>query len=183
MLYFSRPSKKCVKVQVHSVVSNSLQPPGLYSPWNSLRQNSGMDSLSLLQGIFPIQGSNQGLPHCRQTLYQLSHREALKKRNVYKEINNSSICVCVCVQTLFCVQLFASPWTVAHQAPLFMCLSGQEYWSCFSYPPPADLLNKGLNPYFLSESLALAGRFFYYLVQLLPKKLKLNHSMKTYNTF
>ena len=107
MLYFSRPSKKCVKVQVHSVVSNSLQPPGLYSPWNSLRQNSGMDSLSLLQGIFPIQGSNQGLPHCRQTLYQLSHREALKKRNVYKEINNSSICVCVCVcsDTILCPTL------------------------------------------------------------------------------
>ena len=33
-----------------------------------------MGSLSLLQGIFPIQGSNPGLPHCRRILYQLSHK-------------------------------------------------------------------------------------------------------------
>ena len=35
---------------------------------------TGMGSLSLLQGIFPTQGSNPGLPHCRQILYQLSHK-------------------------------------------------------------------------------------------------------------
>ena len=56
-----------------SVVSNSLWPHGLYSPWNSLGQNSGVDSLSLLQMIFPNQGLNPGLPHCRWILYQLSH--------------------------------------------------------------------------------------------------------------
>ena len=58
----------------HSVVSDSLRPHGLYSPWNSLGQNTGVGSLSLLQGIFPIQGSSPGLPHCRQILYQLSHK-------------------------------------------------------------------------------------------------------------
>ena len=58
-------------------MSNSLQPHGLYSPWNSLGQNTGVGSLSLLQGIFPTQGSNPGLPHCRQILYQLTTREAL----------------------------------------------------------------------------------------------------------
>ena len=42
--------------------------------WNSPGQNIGVGSLSLLQGIFPTQGSNPGLPHCRQTLYQLSHQ-------------------------------------------------------------------------------------------------------------
>ena len=41
---------------------------GLYSPWNSLGQNTGVGSLSLLQGIFPTQGSNPGLLHCRQSL-------------------------------------------------------------------------------------------------------------------
>ena len=41
-----------------SVVFNSLQPHGLYSPWNSLGQNTGVSSCSLLQGIFPTQGSN-----------------------------------------------------------------------------------------------------------------------------
>ena len=56
----------------HSVMSDSLRPHGLYSPWNSPGQNTGVGSLSLLQGIFPTQGSNPGLPHCRQILYQLS---------------------------------------------------------------------------------------------------------------
>ena len=43
-------------------------------PWNSLGQDMGVGSLSLLQGIFPTQGSNPGLLHCRQILYQLSHK-------------------------------------------------------------------------------------------------------------
>ena len=57
-----------------SVISNSLGPQGLYSPWNSPGKNAGVGSLSLLQGIFPTQGSNPGLPHCRWILYQLSHQ-------------------------------------------------------------------------------------------------------------
>jgi len=58
----------------HSVLSNSLRPHGLYSPWNSPGQNTGVGSLSLLQGIFPTQGSNPGLPHCKRILYQLNHK-------------------------------------------------------------------------------------------------------------
>ena len=58
----------------HSVLSDSLQPHGLYSPWNSPGQNTGVGSLSLLQGILPTQGSNPGLPHHRRILYQLSHK-------------------------------------------------------------------------------------------------------------
>ena len=57
-----------------SVVSDSLRPRGLYSQWNSPGQNTGVGSLSLLQRIFPTQGSNPGLPHCRQILYQLGHK-------------------------------------------------------------------------------------------------------------
>ena len=52
----------------------ALQPHGLYSPWNSPGQNTGVGSHSLLQGIFTTQGSNPGLSHCRQILYQLSHK-------------------------------------------------------------------------------------------------------------
>ena len=55
-----------------SVLSDSLRPHRLYSPWNSPGQDTGVGSLSLLQGIFPTQGSNPGLPHCRQIFYQLS---------------------------------------------------------------------------------------------------------------
>ena len=57
-----------------SVMSNSLRPHGCYRPRNSPGQNTGVGSLSLLQGIFPTQGSNPGLPHCRRILYQLSHK-------------------------------------------------------------------------------------------------------------
>ena len=63
-------------------MSNSLQPHGLYSPWNSPGQNTGVGSLSLLQGIFPTQGLNSGLLHCRRILYQLSHK-VLKKMQQY----------------------------------------------------------------------------------------------------
>ena len=43
--------------------------------------------------------------------------------------------VCMCAQSLRCVHLFETPWTVAHQAPLSMGFSRQEYWSGlpFSY--------------------------------------------------
>ena len=53
---------------------DSLRPHGLYKPWNSSGQNTAVGSLSLLQGIFPIQGLNPGLPHCRRIPYQLSHQ-------------------------------------------------------------------------------------------------------------
>ena len=56
------------------VLSNSLWPHGLYSPWNSPGQNTGVGSHTLLQGIFPTQGSNPGPPHCRQIPYQLSRQ-------------------------------------------------------------------------------------------------------------
>ena len=58
----------------HSVVSDSLRPRELYSSWNSPGQNTGVGSLCILQRIFPTQGLNPGLPHCRQILYQLSHQ-------------------------------------------------------------------------------------------------------------
>ena len=60
-----------------SVLLDSLRLHGLYSSWNSPGQNIGVGNHSLLQGIFPTQGSNQGIPHCRQMPYQLSHRGSL----------------------------------------------------------------------------------------------------------
>ena len=56
-----------------SVMSDSLLLHGL---WNSPGQNTGVGSLSLLQGIFTTQGPNRGLPHCGQILYQLSHKRS-----------------------------------------------------------------------------------------------------------
>ena len=59
-----------------SVLSDSLWHYGLYSSWNSLSQNTGVGSLLLLQWILPTQGSNPGLPLCRQILYRLSCKES-----------------------------------------------------------------------------------------------------------
>ena len=60
MLLYSKPTQHCEISESHSVMSDSLRPHGLYSTWNSLGQNIGMCSQSLLQGIFPNQGSNPG---------------------------------------------------------------------------------------------------------------------------
>ena len=60
-----------------SVVSDSAIPwtvaARLLCPWNSSGKNTGVGYHSLLQRIFPTQGSNLGLLHCRQILYRLSH--------------------------------------------------------------------------------------------------------------
>ena len=71
----------------HSVMSDSLQPHGLYSPWNFPDQNTGVGSPSLLQGIFPTQGSNWGLLHCRWILYQLSYQGRCYKYLLEKWMN------------------------------------------------------------------------------------------------
>ena len=57
-----------------SVISDFLRLHGLHSPWDSPGQNTGVGSLSLFQGIFPTQGLNPGLGHCRWILYQLSQK-------------------------------------------------------------------------------------------------------------
>ena len=57
-------------------MSDSLRPHGV---WNSPGQNTGVGSLSLLQGIFPTQELNQGLLHCGWILYQLSYQGSLRE--------------------------------------------------------------------------------------------------------
>ena len=67
---------------------------------------------------------------------------------------------CICVLNCFsCVWLFATLWTVAHQAPLPMGFSRQEYWSALPFPPPGDLSDPRIEPASVTSP-ALAGRFF-----------------------
>ena len=69
-------------------------------------------------------------------------------------------CVCVLSQ----VQLFATPWTVARQAPLSIGSPGQEYWSGLPFPSPGDLPIQGLNPGLLrwqTGSLPLSPREYH----------------------
>ena len=124
----------CMCVCVCVCVWNSLsciwllRPHGLYSPWNSPGQNTRVGSLSILQGIFPNQGLNPGLPHCRRILYQLSHKGSprilewvtypfSRGSSLPKELNRGLLhcrefftswatreeCVCVCVYVCVCV--------------------------------------------------------------------------------
>ena len=60
-----------------SLQPHGLQPSRLFYPWDSPGKNTEVGCHFLLQGIFPTQGSNLGLPHCRKTLYRLSHQEDL----------------------------------------------------------------------------------------------------------
>ena len=70
--------------------------------------------------------------------------------------------VCLCVYThtrahsVSHVQLFGTLWTVAHQAPMSMEFSRQEYWSRLPFPTPGDLPNPGIQPASLGSP-ALAG--------------------------
>ena len=57
------------------------------------------------------------------------------------------------------VRLFATPWTIAHWAPLSMGFPRQEYWSGLPFPLPGDLLDPGIEPG-SPASPALAGGFF-----------------------
>ena len=63
------------------------------------------------------------------------------------------------VKSLSRVRLFVTPWTVAHQAPLSMGFSRQEYWSGLPFPSPGDLPDPGIEPVSLM-SIALVGGFF-----------------------
>ena len=124
---------------------DSLWLHGLYSPWNSVGHNTGVGSLSLLQGIFPTQESNQGLLHCRQILYQLSQKGSLRilewvaypfssgssqPRNQTRIscIAGESLPIELSVQfssvySLSRVRLFATPWITARQASLSITIS------------------------------------------------------------
>ena len=64
--------------------------------------------------------------------------------------------VVVVVQSLSCVQLFLTSWTIAHQAPLSMGFPRQEYWSELAFSSPVSLYDSGIEP----ESSTFAGRFF-----------------------
>ena len=149
------PCDFCVS---YSVVSDSLPSHGLYPtrllcPWNSPGKNTGVGCCSLLQEINP--GIKPGSPTLQadSLLYEPPGKYdnigpiALDKWQYY---NNAFLRIMyVSAQLLNLVQLFqvfATPGTVAHQAPLSMGFSTQEYWSGLPFPSPGDLPNPGIKP-------------------------------------
>ena len=114
-------------------MSNSLQPHGLYSTWNSPGQNTGVGSLSFPHEIFPTQGLNPGLPHCRQILHQLNHFALqLKVKQCKLAMKWSEVKV---IQSW----LFVTPQTIQS-----MGFSRPEYWSGYPFPSPGDLPSPGI---------------------------------------
>ena len=67
-----------------------LQPTRLLCPWDFPGNSTGVDCHFLLQGIFPTQGSNPGLPHCRQTLYRLSHQGSPMPGNAHSKVKEEA---------------------------------------------------------------------------------------------
>ena len=78
------------------------------------------------------------------------------KKFVYPRKYSVYVCMLSCFS---CVRLCATPWTVAHQAPLSMGFSWQEYWSGLPCPPPGDLPDPGIKPVSVMSP-AFAGGFF-----------------------
>ena len=95
----------------------------LYSPWNSPGKNTGMGTLSLLQGIFPTQGSNLGLLHCRRILYLLSQQGANFKCSLSKNETRPGASV---LQLLLVL--------LAKCCPIFHPLSQGGFSLCFFSP-------------------------------------------------
>ena len=114
-------------------------PPGSSrqgEAWNFPSKNTAVGCHFLFQGILPTQGSN---PHLLCLLHwqvdfflPLSHMGSRQGGEL------------VCAQSFSHVWLFVTPWTVAHQAPLSMEFSGQEYWNGLLFPTPGDLPDSGI---------------------------------------
>ena len=126
-----------------SVVSDSLRPCGLFSPWNSPGQNTGVDSCSLLQGIFPTQGSNPGLLRGRQILYQLSHQgspEILEwiaypfSRGSSRPRNRTRVS-CIAGRSFTSWATRKVPWLGMKPGPQALGVQSLDHWTTGEVPP------------------------------------------------
>ena len=129
-----------------SAISDSLQPHGLQTarllcPCRFFRQEYWNGFPCLLQGIFPTQGSNPVLPHCRQLFYLLSHQVSPMSHQGNANQNHNEI-------PLHSHQ--DGKETKVTQLCLTLCdpmeFSRPEYWSGQPFPSPGDLPNPGIEP-------------------------------------
>ena len=118
-----------------------LLPARPLCPRNSPGKNTGVDIHALLQGIFPTQGSNPGLPHCRQILSHQGSPLILEwvahpfSRGSCWSRNPTGVS---CIATSLYQLSFqgAHRHQSAHQAPPSMGFCRQEYWSGVPFPSP-----------------------------------------------
>ena len=124
----------------------------LTTQWQNLPWNLGYLSMTQLFVWCPFCGLSC-LPFRSLTLW---------RQGLCTDQYNRSYCLAMVVGVVSLVspvQLFATPWTVALQAPLSLGFSRQEYWSGLPFPPPGDPSDPGIEPASL-KSPASAGRFF-----------------------
>ena len=81
----------CLLSFVQLYATHGLQPTGLLHPWDFPGKNTGVGCHFLLQGNFPTQRSNLGLPRCRQTLYCLSHKGSPNKCQIRSDQISHSV--------------------------------------------------------------------------------------------
>ena len=131
----------CLVTQLCPTLCNPMDYslPGSSVHGDSPGKNTGVGCYAFLQRIFLIQGSNSGLPNCRQILYCLSCQGNPGKLASGKPNKHE-------VKSLSRVRLFATPWTAADQAPQSMGFSRHEYWSGLLFPSPGDLPHPGIKP-------------------------------------
>ena len=141
---------------------------GYLCPWDSPGQEYWRELLCPSPGIFPTQGWNPGLLNCSvqfspvtQSCLTLcnpmdcsppgsSVHGILQGKNTGVGCHFLLQCMKVKVKSLSRVRLFATLWSIVHQAPLSMGFSRQEYWSGFPSPIPGIFLTQGYNPRLLS---------------------------------
>ena len=129
------------------------QPIRLPCPWDSPGKNTGVGSLSLLQGIFPTQGLNPVLTHYYYYISVVSDSVPPQRRQPTRlprpwdspgkntGVGCHFLLQCVKVKSLSRVQLLATPWNAAYQAPQSMGFSRQECWSGVPSPSPKSVLD------------------------------------------
>ena len=115
-----------------------LEQLAISSHWTSLVKRSDFPSF-----VYPTEVYSVRSP--RQTLQPWILMNNNLINNSIKKQGFRSMQI-LCTKSLSCVGLFATPWTVARQAPLSMGFSRQEYWSGLPCPPPGDHLHPGIKP-------------------------------------
>ena len=120
-----------LKVKVtHSLWHHGLWPTGLICPWTSSGQNIGVGSCSFLQGIFPTQGLNLGLLHCRLILYQLSYQGYILndwRRNLVDNAAKNFYFLKE-LRFYYCFGLNCAPPNSCSVGKEFICNAGDPAW-------------------------------------------------------
>ena len=98
-------------------------------------------------------------PPTPSTSYSFYPATAPRNCQLFLPSHFTQVSLCVYAELLSPVQIFATPWIVAHQTPLTMGFPRQEHWSWLPCPPPEDLFDPGVEPASL-VSPVLASRFF-----------------------